>query len=288
MPEKILVMGASGTVGHYVLTILRSLGKNAVGASRDIGGKGHGWVRLDLLDNRTFERALEGVTKVLLVSRPGDEEADSVAAPFIEAMVHQQVQHVVVLSALGAQSRPEFSLRRLEKAVEASGLPWTHIRPNFFMQMLATGPLVDEIRECRTLSLPVADARIAYVDALDVAEAIAMALCDDNHKGKAYDVNGSEALDHSEITAILSRACNQPIKYQPLTSDAGRALLLQRGFPPLHAKRVMLFYELIRAGRCAPVDRDLASMLGRPLTTWREFVVRNVKIWQRELEPAES
>lgn len=282
MQEKILVMGAAGTVGHYVLAMLRAFETHTVGASRSIDGKGAGWVRLDLLDPQTFDPALDGVTKVLLVSRPGDEEADTVAAPFIEAMLRHRIRHVVVLSALGAGLRPDFSLRRLELAVEDSGLPWTHVRPNFFMQMLATAPLADEIRSQDTLSLPLADARVAYVDAYDVAEVIVKALLDDGHVHQAYEVNGPEALDHGEVCAMLARVRNRAVSYRPLASDAARTLLRQRGFPQVHAERVLRFYELIRAGWCASPDRELAALLARPLSTFREFAIRHAGTWQCE------
>ena len=130
MSDRFLVLGASGEVGGRVLEMLRQDGHEAAGASRT--KEGEHWVHFDWLDLQTFRPALQGITSVLFVCRPGDEDADRYAAPFVSAMVNAGVKRVVLLSALGAAKRPEFSLRKVELLIEASGLTWTHIRPNFF------------------------------------------------------------------------------------------------------------------------------------------------------------
>ncbi len=102
MPELYLILGASGTVGRRVLETMRSRGLAVKGASRRSGGAGS--VVFDLLEPATHASALAGVSTVMLISRPGDEEADRHAEPFVEAMVKQGVGRVVVLSALGPRS----------------------------------------------------------------------------------------------------------------------------------------------------------------------------------------
>jgi uncharacterized protein YbjT (DUF2867 family) len=90
MKDRFLVLGASGQVGGRVLEMLRQDGHEAVGASRT--PKGPNWVRFDWLDPKTFSPALQGITSVLLMCRPGDEDADRYAAPFISAMVDAGVR----------------------------------------------------------------------------------------------------------------------------------------------------------------------------------------------------
>jgi uncharacterized protein YbjT (DUF2867 family) len=77
MSDRFLVMGVSGEVGSRVLEMLRQDGHAAVGASRT--SKGQNWVRFDWLDPKTYRPALQGTTSVLLICRPGDEEADRYA-----------------------------------------------------------------------------------------------------------------------------------------------------------------------------------------------------------------
>lgn len=197
MHDRFLILGASGLVGSHVFRMLRADGYDAVGASRHkTGGP---WVHFDLLDPHTHASALAGITTVMLISRPGDEEAHLYAEPLISSMVTAGVKRVIDLSALGAAQRPEFSIRKVELLVEASGLEWTHVRPNFFMQMLARPPLSTEIATRRTLSLPLGSTKVAYVDARDVAAILFKALTDRALVGQAIELNGPEALTHDEI-----------------------------------------------------------------------------------------
>jgi uncharacterized protein YbjT (DUF2867 family) len=278
MNDRYLVLGASGQVGNRVLDLLHENDREALGASRT--KKGEGWVYFDWLDPQTFLPALQCITSVLLECRPGDEEADRYAAPFISAMTDAGVQRVVLLSALGAAKRPEFSLRKVELLVEASGLAWTHIRPNFFFQMLARPPLSSEMALRGTLSLPLGNAGIAYVDAGDVAALLCKVLVDPALTGRAIELSGPEALTHKEIVRRISACAGHPIRYIDISEEKARALLLSRGFPAQHTERVLRFYALCRQGFCAAPDTEATRILGRPLNDFNTFVKANQEVWQ--------
>lgn len=277
MPERCLILGAGGTVGRRVLKTMRDLGHAVKGASRRIVGPDY--VHFDLLEPTTYDGALAHVDTVLLVSRPGDEDAHLHAVPFVAAMVRQRVARVVVLSALGAESRDEFSLHKVETLVERSGMAWTHVRPNFFMQMLASPPLSTEIATRSTLSLPLDDAKIAYVDADDVAAVLVQALIDPSLSCQGIDVSGPRSLGHDEVATLISRQVGREIRYVPLDEDAARRLLGIRGLSPTHIERVLRFYALARQGWCESADTSVTEMLGRPLGTFEAFVVANAPAW---------
>lgn len=278
MSESYLILGATGTVGGRVLATMRSLGHVVKGASRQNATEPD-FRRFDLLEPATHASALEGVSTVMLMSRPGDEEAHIHAEPFIDAMVEQRVSRVVVLSALGAEKRADFSLRKVEALVERSGMAWTHVRPNFFMQMLASPPLGTEIATRSTLSLPLGDAKVAYVDADDVAAVLVRALVDPALAQQSFDVNGPRSLDHDEVTALIARQVGRQIRYVPLDEDSARRLLAIRGLSPPHVERVLRFYALTRQGACAAPDTTVAALLGRPLGTFEAFVEANAAAW---------
>jgi uncharacterized protein YbjT (DUF2867 family) len=278
MSEKTLVLGASGNVGARVVALLQRAGHGVIGATRQPVHDAQ--VRFDLLDRATHAAALDGVGTVMLMARPGDEEAHLHAAPFIEAMRAARVHRVVVLSALGAGLRPEFSMRKLERLVEQSGLAWTHVRPNFFMQMLALPPLSTETAERGTLSLPLADARVAYVDAQDVAAVLCKALIDERLAGQAFEVSGPEALDHRTIATRIAGCTGTPVQYVALDEAAAATLLRSRGFAPAQLERVLTFYRLIREGFCSRVDTTSARLIGRPLARWDTFMASRAHVWR--------
>ena len=277
MNERFLVLGATGLVGSLVLRQLLESGHDAWGATRRPGSARQ--VRLDLLEPASFAPALRGISTVMLMSRPGDEDAHLVAEPFVGAMVQAGVRRVVVLSALGAERRPGFSLRQVEQLVERSGLAWTHVRPNFFMQMLALPPLASEISARGSLSLPLDGARIAYVDAHDVAAVVHRALVDESLCGQGLAVSGPRAWSHDELTQVLSSALGREVRYVRLQEDEARSLMKERGFPARQVERVLVFYRLIREGFCEREDRGIASLLGRPLNSWEGFVAANTGAW---------
>ncbi len=275
--ETYLILGATGTVGRRVFETLRQQKHAVRGASRR--PENPGFVTLDLTVPTTHEPALEGVSTVMLMSRPGDEDAHVHAAPFVDAMVRQRVRRIVVLSALGAEKRPEFSLHKVEKLVERSGIDWTHVRPNFFMEMLATPPLSTEIATRSTLSLPLGDATVAYVSADDVAAVLVRALLDPSLSHQGIDVNGPQSLGHAEIVELIARKIGRPIRYVPLDEDTARRLLSARGLSPSHVDRVLRFYALTRQGWCATPDAGLSRLLGRPLRSLAEFVEALAASW---------
>jgi len=278
--SRILVMGASGLIGKSVLAMLREEGYDALGASRT--PRGDGWRVLDLLNPETHSSALQGITTVMLISAPGDENAHLHAKSFIESLAANGVERVVVLSALGAGQYPELSNRKVEVLVEETGLNWTHVRPNFFMQTLCRPPLSTEIAQEHTLSLPLGDARIAYVDARDVAAMLFRALIDPTFAGQALEVSGPEALTHEEIAARISQKTGKTIRYVRLTDSEARALLESRGFPDVHIARILRFYASCLQGHCAQPDRFLAKMLGRPLHSFDNVMEDNYGAWMAE------
>jgi uncharacterized protein YbjT (DUF2867 family) len=284
LPADILILGATGAVGSAVALELGRRGSPARLATRrpDALRARHpqaAVVELDLTRPETFAPALEGIHRVFLVARPGDDAPERFALPLIDEMVRRGVRHVVDLSALGAERRADFGLRRVELALEQSGMAFTHLRPNFFFQVLLQATLAAGIRERAELALAAGEAKVAYLDARDVGAAGAVALTEAGHENAAYALTGAEAYDHDEVAHILGVALGRTIRYVPLTDDALRTALAGAGFPPAWQERLVGFYRLVRAGACAVVTPDLERVLGRRPRTLTEFAREHATAW---------
>lgn len=283
--EAILITGATGNVGGTLVQELVRRRASVRGASRDPSRAATStpacpeWVPFDLERPATFEAALEGIERVFLIARPGDDEPDRTAAPFVQAMVDSDVRRVVTLTAMGADRRDDVSLGRLERLVEETSLEWTHLRPNWFMQVFAADPLLSAIRATGRIEVPAADAAISWVDARDVAAVAAATLTEPDHGGRAYVLTGPEALDHAQVGAILGEATGRPLGYRPLDEEAGRRAVLAAGLGARRADRLTRFYRLVRAGACAPVSGDVASVLGRPAIPFHRFAEDHRDLW---------
>jgi uncharacterized protein YbjT (DUF2867 family) len=281
-----LVLGATGTVGRCVLKALADRGVQVIGASRDPlsaakrAGTAVPFVEFDYDRSETFTAALRNISKVFLTVRPGDDHADRTALPLVKAMSSLHVEHVVLLSAMGAELRDDFARRKIELAIEASGIKFTFLRPNWFMQVFTSGSLLQGIKAKGTIALPGGQARISYIDARDVGDVALEALTNPIHEGKSYTLTGPAALSHEDIAGILTRATGKSIRYVALAEDEARARLKAARFPDQWVERLIGFYRLVRRGWCAPVADEMPTLLGHTPRTFNDFAVENAGCWR--------
>jgi uncharacterized protein YbjT (DUF2867 family) len=280
MTGRILVTGSTGNVGGRLLAHLE--GREVRAATRDPARLPAGThaVRFDLDDATTFAPALDGVSRVFLVARPGDDHPERTAFPLVDEMRRQGVEHVVDLSAMGVEGREDIGLRRVERHIEDSGLAFTHLRPNWFMQIFSTMPLLAGIRASGSIRVPAAGARISFVDAADVAAVAAAALTGDRHLNRAYTLTGPEPLAHSDVAGLISAASGREVGYEPISDEETRKALGAAGMPPQRIERLLGFYALVRAGLCETVSANIERVLGRPAATFEDFASREAPTWR--------
>jgi uncharacterized protein YbjT (DUF2867 family) len=285
MAGKILVIGATGTVGGHLVAQLEQRGEEVRAATREperaarrTGGPTR-YVPFDFERPETFAPALDGADRVFLMARPGDEQADRVAFPLIDEMKRQRIRHVVNLTAMGAETREDFALRKVERYLEDSGLGFTHLRPNFFMQIFSGGPLLQDLQTTGALHIPAAEAKLSFVDARDIAAMAVAALTGPGHAGRAYTLTGPRALDHHEVARALSDAAARTLQYVPLGEEQARQLLAGSGLSSERIERLIGFYRLVRQGFCAPVSSDIETVLGRPPISFARFARDHASCW---------
>lgn len=237
-------------------------------------------VEFDFDRPETFVPALKGITKAFLMARPGDNNADKVAMPFIDVAKKEGVQLIVNLTAMGVEQDGSFTLRLLEKYVEASGIPYIHLRPNWFMQNFNSGPMLADIRATGGLHLPASDAKLSFIDIRDIAAVGLAALTEQHHVNNAYTLTGGEALDHYEVVDILSRTAGKTISYIPLSEEVACAALNKAGVAVDLIERWTKFYRIARQGLCAPVTHDAESIIGRSTITFEQYAKDHATAWE--------
>jgi uncharacterized protein YbjT (DUF2867 family) len=158
-------------------------------------------------------------------------------------------------------------------------MAFTHLRPNWFMQIFSTGSLLAGIRATSSICIPAADARISYVDVRDIAAVATVALTAPGHVGQAYTLTGPQALNHDEIAHSISRATGKTIRYVPIGEDAARTAIQSAGLSAERTERLMGFYRLVRAGACAPVSPDVENVLGRSPIAFEQFAIEHASCW---------
>ena len=284
MLGTILVIGASGRVGSEVVKLLRERGETVRAATRD--PLSHRFpdsmevVKFDFDQPESFAPALKGVHKVFLIARPGDNQSDKAAMPLIDEAKKQGIQLIVNLTAMGVDQDETFMLRILEKYLETSGIPFVHLRPNWFMQNFDSGPMFADIRSTGAIHLPAGDASLSYIDVRDVAAVACTTLIDPRHAGNAYTLTGAEALNHFEVVEKISRVAGKTISYVPISEEAARAALSARGVPSGYIERWADFFSKVRRELCAPVSGDIELVLDRSPILFDRYAADYARSWR--------
>jgi uncharacterized protein YbjT (DUF2867 family) len=284
MAGMVLVTGATGRVGKELVRLLLHRGEAVKAATRNPSHHPFSStvkaVKFDFEEPGTFGPALEDVGKLFLIARPADNRSDEAAAPLIDEAKKRNIGLVVNLTAMGVEQDETFMLRVLEKYVEASGIPFVHLRPNWFMQNFDSGPIFADIRATRAIHLPAADGRLSFIDVRDIAAVACEALIVPRLRGNAYTLTGAEALSHFDVAEKLSAASGTAISYVPISEEMARAGLTARNVPPGHIERWSGFFSKVRKGLCGPVSPDVEKILGRPSILFDRYAADFARTWQ--------
>jgi uncharacterized protein YbjT (DUF2867 family) len=269
---RILVTGATGTVGAAVVRGLLGLGAEPVAAVRNDGEPTDAphRVRFDFTEPATYAPALAGADGLFLMRPPAISDAERYVNPVVEAAERAGVRRIAFLSVLGADKNPLLPHHAIERRLEAGALPYVLLRANNFMQNLAEVH-ADEVRRGEVF-VPAGDGRTGFVDARDVGEAAARWLASGAEERAAVPLTGPEALTYGEVAAVLSDVLGRPVRYaRPgLLAFLWRKVVEERA--PLPFALVMAgVYTTARLGLAARVTDDLSRMLGRPPRRFRDF-----------------
>jgi uncharacterized protein YbjT (DUF2867 family) len=287
----ILVTGPTGKVGRRLIPLLARRGATVRAASRSpVAARVRiEPVRFDWTDASTWEAARKGVDAMYLVAGPvpQPEHADYIRA-LLDGAAGAGVKRVVLLSTFGLdQAPPENPLRRIELAVESSGVPYTLLRPGAFMQNFSEGlrwdeALADGIRERDEIVGPGGKGIVSYVSTDDIAAVAAIALTEDGHNGKAYAPLGPEPLTLTQVAEHISWVAGRPIRYVETDHTPMRDKLLAMGAPPETAEHNSKLHAFaFSSGAFGVLNNDVLDVTGRPPVSFAEFAVGAAAAWRR-------
>ncbi|OWV77609.1 NAD(P)-dependent oxidoreductase [Rhizobium sp. R634] len=262
MSNKILVLGATGTVGRHVVEGLLAKGEAVKAASR--AGKpvaGAEGVVFDYARPETFGPAFEGVDRAHVLLASGYVDAKGMLLPVIEAAASRKVK-VVFQSVIGVDADDSIPYRQVEIALEKSGTPYVILRPNWFSDNFHTfwKPGVDHGQ----IALPAADGKSSFIDARDIAASSVAALTSSAFDGKAFNLTGPEALSYEQAAAILSETVGKPIAYNAITDEAFITILTGAGVPADYASFLASIFYPVRQGWTAVTTGDVETLTGKP------------------------
>jgi uncharacterized protein YbjT (DUF2867 family) len=248
----VAVVGVTGTIGSRVARALGDAGHQVVGLSRSPGRAAAGRVvAVDLRNRAAAERALAGVDAVYLTpplagSDPlGDERA--VVRSVISAATRTGVKHLVMHTALHSDrgntgARILDHKTPLEAALRDSGLPYSILRPAWYLQnLLAARPWLDQ----GMFSMPWSADRVwAATDVNDVAKA-AVALIELGPTNRGFDVHQPGGVTATAICRAVQAVTGRTIAYQEFPGGS-RAAVDSYPLSDVHKELYAELYDYFR------------------------------------------
>jgi uncharacterized protein YbjT (DUF2867 family) len=235
MAETILVTGATGTLGSEVVRQLsNSTDVNIKAAARSVekiknleGDKVKA-VPIDYNKPESLKEALKNVDKLFLLT-PDVPTAHELASNLVNEAKKAGVKYIVKQSVMGADEDADVGTmrlhRRAEKTIEESGMPYTFLRPNEFMQNFINFQ-GHSIKNNNVFYIPAQEAKVSIVDVRDIAAVAVEALTDNNgnviHKNKAHLITGPEAISYYQAADILTTETGKKIDYVSISDEDAR------------------------------------------------------------------
>ncbi|MGW3346272.1 NAD(P)H-binding protein [Nonomuraea rubra] len=270
----ILVTGATGTVGRHVVDRLVSAGRPVRALTRNPEAAGlPGGVEVVKGDlNRPGDLSFDGVQGVFLVAGLFDpEHATDLAQAFVSRAVAAGAARFVSLTSSGVTSRRAGyeMLHAVEQIVEKSGAAWTHVRPGEFAvnKLDVWG---ESIRAGNVVRNAYPDGIGVPIHEADIADVAAIALLEDGHAGRAYDLTGPQALTHRQQVEAISAGLGRAIAFEALTYGQARRAYIESGFPAEIAEFI-LGYQAEYAEEppaLSPTFEQVTGRKGRTLAQW--------------------
>jgi uncharacterized protein YbjT (DUF2867 family) len=157
----------------------------------------------------------------------------------------------------------------IEDRLTSSGLPYTLLRPQSFMQnTLMSAPTV----ACQgKIFQPMKSGRLGMIDARDIGEVAAKVLTEDGHEGKTYTLTGPAAISFYDVAEALSEVLGKEVGYVPIPPEKAKEAMLDRGIPEWMADALNEYAKAHSEGYSDWTTDDGERLTERPATSYKQF-----------------
>jgi uncharacterized protein YbjT (DUF2867 family) len=281
----ILVTGATGTIGRNVADQLvkrgadvRALVRNPEKANLPAGVA---VAQGDLLDVDTVRAALPGVSTLFLLNAVVPDEFTQ-ALTALNLAREAGIERFVYLSVIHSDryvNVPHFAGKfGVERMIEQMGFQATILRPAYFMNNELM--IKDVVTAHGVYPMPIGSKGLAMIDARDIGEIAAIELIRREASAvplplQRFNLVGPDTITGAKAAAIWSDVLGRAVAYGG-DDTAGFEKNLRQFMPPWMAFDMRVMSERFLSEGMIPEVGDarrLVDMLGRPLRTYRDFVV---------------
>ena len=286
--SKVFVAGAAGNIGTAVLAGLHGkdvevvAGVHGADKAKTLSDLGVEARTFDFENTDSMQSALEGCDKMVLVL-PLVEKMTRYGHLAVQAAKASGIEYIVRTSGYAASSDAHWRLGRehgmVDQFVEDSGIPYTVLRPNTFMQNYST--VMAEMVKSGVVSLAEEEAKVSYIDVRDIAACVVRLLVDPGeHENKFYALTGPEGLSGADVATKLSAAAGREVVYRPLEEEAYVAALAENGMPEWNINMPVSLTRVVKLGMIGNVTKAVEFISGVPARTFDAFAEEHAAIWK--------
>ena len=272
---KVLVTGATGNTGPGLVTALRHAGVDVRVLVRDVTkakalqAAGAEVVAGDLDKPATITPAVEGVAKIYLLTWNGPTAVQQ-AENVIRAARHAGHIHLVRHSMWGPErSRIIQQGYQIEERIKAAGLPWTLLKPTFFMQN--TMMAAQTISSNGVIYWDMNDGKLGMIDVRDIVDAAFAVLTGSGHEGKSYILTGPAAISFYDVARSFSNALGKDVKYVSVPGEAALKSMIDIGLPQWIAEGYVELDEGFGDNFANSVTENVSNLTGHPARSFDQF-----------------
>lgn len=284
MKRRILITGASGTVGLEVLRHLHHLaGEHVLYAGlRNPADHQKKFAHLpkvepvgfDFEDPASFPLALAGIDTLFLLRPPQLSKVQKYFVPLVQALQQQGVQQVLFLSVQGAEKSPLIPHYKIEKLLLQAGVQYIFLRPSYFMQNLGS-TLLPEIRQRSRLFVPAGQALFNWVDVANIGEAAALLLLKfDTYANQAYELTGPESLSFGEVAKKMNQALGTAIYFENPNLLRFYLHMRRQGMSRGMTLVMIMLHYLPRFQPAPPLSSFYQMLTGKRPTRLEDYLLR--------------
>lgn len=284
---NILITGGTGNVGIEVLKSLKklTLTLNIIAGVRDptndsdkLKDYNIDTVKFDIEDSLTFTSAFHTIDVIFLMRPPQISDVKKYFKPLIHSAVEARIKHIVFLSVQGVEKSRVIPHYKIEKLIVESNIPYTFLRPAYFMQNFSTTLRNDLVNKQR-IFLPAGNAKFTLVDVGDIGNVAAAILTNPaNYINKCYELTCLQKLTFYEMAEKLSDGIGKKISYEsPDIFTFYRTKRKEKTAPFLILVMIMLhFFPRFQKEPC--VTDCIEIITGKQPIAFEQFIYNNKKL----------
>ncbi|MBI2263651.1 MAG: SDR family oxidoreductase [Armatimonadetes bacterium] len=282
----ILVTGATGQTGSEIVRQLSGAGVKVRALVRDLkkaAALRNGNVEIvqgDLDREETLDMALKGIEKVYLLSSADPRQVE-LHSKMIRAAKRAGVKHMVRHSAMGANPNSPVMLGKWhgmsEKELQESGIPFTHLRPHYYMQN--TLMFAQTINTQGVFFAPMKAGKIGLVDIRDIAAVAVKTLMESGHEGRTYEITGPESLSFRDVGGILSEVLGKTVTYVDVAPEEARKGMMAAGLPEWLADALLQLYGAFAEGHGDVTTKVVADVAKKQPISYKQFAKDHSQIF---------